>query len=213
MEWRKQYKELYLPKQSPILIELEPMQYITVSGEGSPDSKTFQNCVEALYALSYAIKMAPRKGIQIEGYEEYTVFPLEGVWNLNEEGKQRYTRGVSSNDLREYFIFTLMIRQPDFVTPELFRELQKMTYQKKKSESILQANFQITHEPLSCQMMHIGPYKDEPESFRMMEEYVLQQGYQRSAKYHKEIYISDPRKVSPDKMKTVLRFEIKKTTN
>ncbi|MBI9009901.1 MAG: GyrI-like domain-containing protein [Tenericutes bacterium] len=210
IEWRKHYKDIYLPKAKPELIELEEIQYLTIRGEGSPDSEAFTQSVEALYTLSYALKMAPRKGIVIDGYQEYAVFPLEGVWSFNEEGIRLYSDGVSANDLRDYFSFELMIRQPDFIRKELFTDLQELTYKKKNNEALLRVAFKTIKEPLSCQMMHIGPYKEETGSFKKMEEFVEKEGYIRKEKYHKEIYVSDPRRVAPEKLKTVLRFEIKK---
>ncbi len=210
IEWRKQYKNLYLPKTKPEIIETDEMAYIVIEGEGSPDSLQFSQAVEALYALSYSLKMAPKKGYNIDGYQAYTVFPLEGVWCLNKEGIKMNAKGISANDLRDYYMFKMMIRQPEFTTKSLFEDIKKNAYKKKKNESILKAEYKRIKEPMSCQMMHIGPYKTEPKTFKIMEDFVIKEGYSRKEKYHKEIYISDPRKVAPDKMKTVLRFELKK---
>lgn len=210
IEWRKQFKNLYLPKEKPEIIEPGEMTFISITGEGSPDSEVFSNAVEALYSLSYAIKMSPRNGYHIDGYQEYAVFPLEGIWNLNEEGRKLNSNGISANDLRDYYTFTLMIRQPDFITEEIFLKLRDISYNKKLNPTILKAEYLRLLEPLSCQMMHIGPYSEEPVTFSIMEKYTEENGYIRKEKYHKEIYISDPRKVSPENMKTVLRFEVSK---
>lgn len=202
-EWKKQDKELYLPKSSPTVLDVPTIKFFTIKGTGNPNSEAFTERVEALYKLSYAIRMMPKKGHTPEGYFEYTVFPLEGFWDLDEEGRQ-----LEYLD-KDRFLYTLMIRQPDFVTEALMNEA-KTSVQKKISAELLQGIFlEEINEGLCVQCMHIGSYDDEPETFLAMEDFCKQKGLQRAEKQHREIYISDPRKTAPEKMKTVLRFKVK----
>lgn len=208
-EWRKHEKKLYLPKIKPEVVKTPKMKYFAVSGEGNPNSEAFSNYIEALYAFSYGVKMLPKKGFVPEGYFEYTVYPLEGVWNLNEEGKKLYTKDVNIRDLKDYLVFTLMIRQPEFVDESYVDLLKDSLYKKKKNNRILEVQFIECDEELTCQIMHIGEYDTEPESFKKMEDYLVDNGYQRVGKTHREIYISDPRKTMADKLKTTLRINIR----
>lgn len=202
-EWKKQDKELYLPKSSPTVLDVPTIKFFTIKGTGNPNSEAFTERVEALYKLSYAIRMMPKKGHTPEGYFEYTVFPLEGFWDLDEEGRQ-----LEYLD-KDRFLYTLMIRQPDFVTEALMNEA-KTSVQKKISAELLQGiSLEEINEGLCVQCMHIGSYDDEPETFLAMEDFCKQKGLQRAEKQHREIYISDPRKTAPEKMKTVLRFKVK----
>ena len=209
-EWRKKEKSIYLPKNEPTFIELDEMNYITIKGEGSPSSSDFTSCVEALYVLAYVLRMSYRNGHEVKGYFEYTVYPLEGVWDLNDNGKELYSKGVSSNELHDYFVFKLMIRQPKFFSAKFVEELIQILAVKKKNPKILEIEFETVNESETCQMMHLGPYADEPLTFSKMQDYCTEHGYTRKEKYHKEIYISDPRRVEPAKLKTVLRFAIEK---
>lgn len=202
-EWKKQDKELYLPKSSPTVLDVPTIKFFTIKGTGNPNSEAFTERVEALYKLSYAIRMMPKKGHTPEGYFEYTVFPLEGFWDLDEEGRQ-----LEYLD-KDRFLYTLMIRQPDFVTEALMNEA-KTSVQKKISAELLQGiSLEEINEGLCVQCMHIGSYDDEPETILAMEDFCKQKGLQRAEKQHREIYISDPRKTAPEKMKTVLRFKVK----
>ena len=208
-EWRKQDKELYLPKNTPTIINVPTMNYLMISGTGNPNSDDFKAAVEALYTVSYAIKMAPKKQINIDGYFDYTVFPLEGVWDLDEEGIIKQQNGVLISELKNHFIFTVMIRQPEFVTSKLVEQIKSMQFQAKKNKTIKEVTLHTIEEKLCCQMMHLGPYDDEPKSFDLMEKHCDNLGYQRKSKAHKEIYISNPQRVAPEKLKTVIRFSIK----
>ncbi|MDF2835982.1 MAG: hypothetical protein K0Q63_1622 [Paenibacillus sp.] len=158
--------------------------------------------VGLLYSLSYGIKMSPRKGPAPEGYYDYTIFPLEGIWDLEEEA-----RGQSQLD-KDRLVYTLMMRQPDFVTPELARTTIETAGKKRPSAPWSDVSFEELHEGLCLQMMHIGPYDDEPQSFARMERYCEEHRLKRSSYTHKEIYISDFRKTAPEKLRTVLRFKI-----
>lgn len=208
-EYKKQLKEFYLPKSKPEIKKIPEFNYIVISGEGNPNDFEFSEAVEALYALSYTIKMAPKKGIDIPGYFDYTVFPLEGVWDLTDEGKI-LNENKNVKEIKDYFKYDVMIQQPSFVTKDLVDEMKSIAFKKKKLDKILEIEFINGEEELMCQMMHIGPYDDEPKSFNMMEDYVKENNYLRVKKTHREIYLSDPRKVVPEKMKTVLKFEVKR---
>ena len=201
-EWRKQLKELYLPKEKPSLIDVPEMKFFTIEGRGNPNTKPFQERVEALYAMSYAIRMMPKKGITPEGYFEYTVFPLEGHWDLDEEGRK-----LDYLD-KDRLVYKLMIRQPDFVTDELFQYAAKTAKEKKKSEYIDNVKFESITEGLCVQAMHLGSYDEERKTFEKMERFCAENNLARAEKTHHEIYISDPRKTVPEKLKTVLRFKV-----
>jgi len=203
-EWRKQDKELYLPKNKPETIIVPRFNFFMLNGKGNPNGEEFSEAVGVLYSLVYAVKMLPKKGITPEGYFDYTVFPLEGVWDLTEEA-----RGLDILD-KDSLIYTIMIRQPDFVTEELAQEVIKMVKLKKPHPLLDQVIFTGMEEGLCVQMLHEGPYDDEPNSFAIMEEYCEQNGLRRVSKVHREIYLSDPRKTEPSKLKTVLRFSVER---
>lgn len=200
-EWRKELKDLYLPKK-PTKIDVPSMKYFTIEGRGNPNNEQFNEYVEALYSLSYGIRMLSKKGITPEGYFEYTVFPLEGVWDLDEVGR---TLDYLSKD---HFVYKLMIRQPDFVTEDLFHNVLESVKQKKSNRQLDNVKFETLIDGLCVQTMHIGSYDDEPATFALMEQYCDQNNLKRIEKTHKEIYISDPRRTSPEKLKTVLRFKV-----
>lgn len=203
-EWRKQLKELYLPGTDPVTINVPPMKYFTIDGKGNPNGQPFQEHIETLYALSYAIRMMPKKGMTPEGYYEYTVFPLEGHWDLDEEGRKKDYLD------KNHLVYKLMIRQPDFVTEELFQYALDAVKKKKPDLDADQVHFETITEGLCVQAMHLGSYDDEWKTFERMEAYCAENHLKRAEKTHKEIYISDPRKTAPEKLKTVLRFKVEK---
>jgi hypothetical protein len=203
-EWRKNDKEAYLPKNKPTLYNDSEKMYITVHGAGSPDSESFRLNIELLYALSYSIRMMPKSGFTPEGYYEYTVFPLEGIWDLDEVGRK-----LDYLD-KNHFVYQLMIRQPEFLTEELFARAVESVKAKKKDFLVENAKFERLADGLCVQMMHHGSYENEPESFALMARYCEEQGLTRIDLRHKEIYITDARKTAPEKQKTVLRFKVSK---
>jgi len=205
-EWKKHEKEIYLPKGGPVVQTIGPQKFIVLSGEGNPNGEGFSLCIEALYSLSYAVKMNLKKRDNPpQGYQDYTVYPLEGIWDLKEEARQKAQGHFNKEDL----VYQVMIRQPDFVSPELFEEYRELVKVKKPHPLLDQARFETIEDGLCVQMMHIGPYDDEPESFQKMETYISGQGYERLSKTHREIYLSDFRKTAPEKLKTLLRFKVK----
>jgi hypothetical protein len=201
VDYKKDFKHLYLPKTSPEVIEVPSIPFIIVDGSGDPNGEEFAKATEALYSLSYAVKMSYKKDVIPEGYYEYTVFPLEGVWDLLD-----YSRPATDKSNLKY---TIMIRQPDFLTKELFNLFLEQTKKKKPNPFLDNVRFEDMEDGLCCQMMHLGSYDDEPESFARMERYCVEHGYDRVSKIHREIYLSDPRKSEPSKQKTVLRFSVK----
>lgn len=203
-EWKKADKALYLPKNKPEIIEVPQMNYFMLDGKGNPNGTEFAEVIEALYAVSYAVRMSHKSDLVPEGYYEYTVFPLEGIWDLEKDA-----RGKEILD-KEKLVYTLMIRQPDFLTIQLASDIVERVKKKKSNKLINHIRFESLSEGLNLQMMHIGSYDDEPESFKIMEEFCTENGYERIDKRHKEIYISDFRKTQKDKLKTVLRFKIRK---
>jgi hypothetical protein len=202
-EWRKKEKELYLPSTKPTKIVVPLLKYFTLTGKGNPNSEAFKESVGALYALSYAIRMLPKKGTTPEGYFEYTVFPLEGVWDLDEVGRQ-----LEQLD-KDRLVYKLMIRQPDFVTEDLFSMAKELSAKKVLEDLLLSAKFEVIEEGLCVQCMHMGEYDSEPETFSKMHDFCSANNITRTDKRHREIYISDPRKTEPAKLKTVLRFKAK----
>lgn len=202
VDFRKAFKALYLPPAQPALIDVPAMLYACVDGVGDPNvSSDFAAATQALYALSYSIKMLPKRGATPPGYFDYTVFPLEGIWDMdsapNPDG-----RGLDKGR----FIWTLMIRQPEFVTPDLFEGVCDAAMEKKGAPKLDQVRLATIADGLSVQMMHHGPYDDEPASFALMAEFCAQNGLIRVGHKHREIYLSDPRRSAPDKMRTVLRY-------
>lgn len=199
VEWRKSFKELYLPKSKPTIINIEPLKYITIEYQGNPNDEEFSLVMEAIYGLSYAVKMKSKK---LENYYEYTVFPLEGIWDLVD-----YTKNSSDKD---NYQAKIMIRQPDFLDEELFEAYKELTYAKSNNKYVLNAKLEVIEEGLNIQMLHLGSYDSEVISFSKMQEYCDENGYERIDLRHKEIYLSNPNKVSADKLKTVLRFKVNK---
>lgn len=205
-DWKKTDKQYYLPKTKPEFITVPPFRFFSITGQGDPNDKPFQENIGVLYSLSYAVKMSPKNNFAPDDYSEYTVYPLEGIWDLTEEAKKSDSKTLDKSQL----VFNLMIRQPDFVTTDFASEAIERTKKKKYHPLLEKVRFEIIEDSHCIQMMHIGSYDSEPASFKQMEDFCLQNGYIRESKRHREIYLSDFRKVSPDKLKTVLRFRILK---
>lgn len=206
-EWRKQELSIYLPKAKPELITIPTYKYVVIDGEGNPNSDAFAACIEVLYSVSYAIKMTLKKMDNVpKSYEDYTVYPLEGVWDITDEAKKTFTQGALNKD---DLVYRLMIRQPDFVHNDFFKEMVAITKKKKPNTLLDTLKFESLTDGTCIQMMHIGSFDNEPQSFKVMEAYAKEQGVERASKIHREIYLSDFRKVPEEKLKTVLRFQVK----
>lgn len=206
LDYKKEYKDLYMPSnKKPVVVDIPRMNFIMVNGKGDPNNNPeFEKAVEALYSVSYTIKMLPKKGIVPEGYFDYVVPPLEGLWWL--EGSEEFSFAE-----RENWRYTLMIRQPEFVSEQLFQQCLKEAELKKNNEKLNEVTFGGFIEGPCVQMMHVGPYAMEPETTEIMEKYIVESGYLNAIGHggkHHEIYLSDPRKGDPAKMKTVLRIPV-----
>jgi hypothetical protein len=202
LDYKKDFKELYLPKNSPSIIEVPTIRYAVIDGEGDPNGEEFALVTAALYSFSYAVRMSYKSKVIPEGFYDYTVFPLEGVWDLVDKSKPATDK---SN-----LAYSIMIRQPDFLTQELFERFAKETKQKKPNPYLDRLYSATITEGLCCQMLHLGSYDDEPASFERMNQFCQEHGYERGSLKHREIYLSDPRKTDTGKLKTVLRFKVKK---
>ncbi len=204
-EWRKKEKQFYLPKTKPEQVEVPKLKYFMIKGKGNPNNEFFGEYIGVLYSLSYGVRMSHKAGFAPDGYFEYTVYPLEGIWDISDEAKQNDT-GILDKDT---LIFNLMIRQPDFVTKDIAQEFIERTKKKKPHDLLEQVAFDSIEDGSCVQMMHLGSYDDEPESFKIMDDFCIKNNLIRESKQHREIYLSDVRKVRPDKLKTVLRYKIK----
>lgn len=208
IDYKKLEKQYYLPKTSPEIIEIPRMKFIMIDGKGNPNtSKEYSDALEVLYGLSYAIKMMKMSGNIPEGYFDYVVPPLEGLWwTINDE-----FRGVGLLD-KSKFLWTSMIRQPDFVSDEVFEKAKQILIKKKPHIDVSKARLVEYEEGLCAQIMHIGSYDDEPTSIQKMVDFINDSNYMEDfeTRKHHEIYLGDPRKTKPEKLKTVIRHPIKK---
>ena len=203
-EWRKEEKDIYLPKQKPTLVIVPKSKYFCIKGKGNPNNKDFSERIEVLYTLSYTVRMMPRNGYTPDGYFEYTVYPLEGLWDLTEEGRKSKTL------LKDELLYTIMIKQPDFVTNELFMKAFEIASTKKPNKLLKEVYLDEIEDGLSVQMLHIGDYDSEPETFEKMKEFIKANNLEIKTLVHREIYLSDARRVDRDKLKTVLRYRVRR---
>ncbi|HQM02690.1 MAG TPA: GyrI-like domain-containing protein [Ruminococcus flavefaciens] len=205
-DYKKEYKEFYVPPQNPTIVTVPPINYIAVRGEGDPNEEDgeYKQAIGLLYGIAYTIKMSKKSSRQIEGYFDYIVPPLEGFW------WQDKLKGIDYAH-KENFKWISLIRLPDFVTKTDLEWAVREATQKKKLD-FSKVEFLTYDEGLCVQCMHIGSYDDEPETVKLMHEYMEQQGYSidiAENRFHHEIYLSDARKVAPEKLKTVIRHPIK----
>jgi len=208
VDFKKTQKELYMPKTTPSVIYVPELNFIMVNGSGDPNnSADYQNALEILYGLSWSIKMSKMSGTQPAGYYEYVMPPLEGLWWHKDGGAM-----VDLLD-KDSFCWISMIRQPEFVTAEAFNTAKLALAKKKPDVDLTKARLEKFIEGLCVQVMHIGPYDSEPASIAALERYATANGYAidiNEARRHHEIYLSDPRKTAPEKLKTVIRYPVKK---
>lgn len=206
-DFKKEYKEFYMPKKKPEIVTIPTMNYIAVRGEGNPNEKDgdYQQAISILYAVAYTIKMSYKGGHKIEGFFEYVVPPLEGFW---------WQEGIDGFDYgrKDTFHWISVIRLPDFVTKEDFDWAVEEATRKKKLDCSL-AEFLTVDEGLCVQIMHIGPFDEETVTVEVMNTYLKENGYETDItdkRLHHEIYLSDARRVAPEKWKTVIRHPIRK---
>jgi hypothetical protein len=206
-DFKKEYKEFYMPKNKPEIVVVPPANYIAVKGKGNPNQEggAYQQAVGILYSIAYTIKMSYKGTHKIEGFFEYVVPPLEGFW------WQDNVKGVDYGN-KDTFNWISVIRLPDFVTKDDFDWAVAEATKKKKLDCSL-AVFLTINEGLCVQIMHIGSFDDEPATVAAMDQYLQENRYENDItdiRLHHEIYLSDARKVEPSKWKTVLRHPIKK---
>lgn len=201
-EWKKQDKHLYMPKEKVELLTVPEFKFFMIKGKGNPNDEQFSEEIGVLYSLSYAVKMMPKSGVIPEGYFDYTVFPLEGIWDMTENGKHKDI--FDKNEL----VYTIMIRQPDFVTKEIAEKAIEIVKKKKPNPLLENVIFDTMGDGLCVQMLHVGSYDNEPRSFELMKKYCEENNFERILHNHREIYISDVRKTEKDKLKTVLRYKV-----
>lgn len=202
--WKKDEKEFYLPKNTPAIVEIPEANYICIRGNGNPNGQDFTNRVGVLYKVSYAIKMMPKNGFRIEGYFDYSVYPLEGLWDLTDEGKN------SDTLIKDELLYTIMIKQPSFVDKEVFNKALEIVKHKHPNDLLSEVYFDKIEDGLSVQMLHNGSYDDEPKSFSLMKQFIEDNNLKIKNLIHREIYISDARKVAKEKLRTVLRYRVTK---
>ena len=206
-DFKKEYKEFYMPKQVPAVITVPSMNYIAVSGTGNPNDEAgeYKEAVGLLYAVAYTLKMSEKSGYEMKGFFNYVVPPLEGLWwQQGSDEKIDYSR-------KDDFSWISMMRIPDFVSPDDV-EWAKQTATKKKGLDCSKVEFMNLDEGLCVQIMHVGSYDSEPETVRLMDDYLEAEGFKKDindVRRHHEIYLSDPRKAEPSKMKTVIRHPIR----
>lgn len=203
-DYKKEYKEFYLPKKTPTIVEIPTMNYIAVRGKGNPNESggEYQQALNLLYGIAYTIKMSKKGTHKIEGYFDYVVPPLEGLW-WTESGDIDYAH-------KEDFNWISLIRLPDFVTKEEFDWAIEEASLKKKTD-FSKVEFFTYSEGVCVQCMHIGSYDDEPETIKLLHNFAHSSGCNidiNSSRFHHEIYLSDPRRTAAEKLKTVIRLPI-----
>lgn len=209
-DYKKEFKEFYLPKQKPEIVTVPSMNFIAVRGKGDPndDKGEYMQAMQILYGVAYTIKMSKMGDHRIKGYFDFVVPPLEGFWWQEIDGKP-----VAGFDYRNKsaMCWISLIRLPEFVTKKDFDWAVAEATRKKKM-NFSKAEFFTYNEGLSVQCMHIGPYDNEPATIALMKDFAEKNGHGidiTESRFHHEIYLGDPRKTAPDKLKTVIRYPIK----
>ena len=224
-DFKKEYKEFYMPKNKPEIVKIPPMNYVAVRGKGNPNVECgdYQQAISILYAVAYTLKMSYKTDYKIEGFFEYVVPPLEGFWWQGEQhpvdaemrtdrtDRRENVKGIDYSN-KDTFNWISVIRLPDFITEKDFAWAVQ-TATKKKKIDCSPAEFLTIDEGLCVKIMHQGSFDSEPATVALLEDYLKEQGYENNIneqRLHHEIYMSDARKVAPEKWKTVIRHPIKK---
>lgn len=207
-DYKKEYKEFYLPSNKPSIIRVPKMNFIAVRGKGNPNDENgeYKSAIGLLYSIAFTIKMSYKGDYKIDGYFSYVVPPLEGLW---------WQDGVSGVDYsrKDEFNWISLIRLPDFVTKKDFDWAVNQAKNKRPETDYSKAEFFTYDEGLCVQCMHQGPYDDEPKTIKLMDDYATENGYEMDVndkRYHHEIYLSDPRRCKESRLRTVLRHPVKK---
>lgn len=200
VEYKKDYKDLYLPQAVPAVVEVPPMTFAMVDGKGAPQGEDYHEAISLLYSVSYTIKMKEKN---LPDYFEYRVFPLEGLWWIED--------GVIDFRKREPWCWTSLMWQPGFVTSDVFSEAIEIAQKKKPELDFSKVRLERFDEGLCVQMMHVGSYADEPSTLDTMKDFIKRNGFVNMTgieRKHHEIYLSDPNKTAPERLRTVLRLPV-----
>ncbi len=195
LDLKKELRQLYLPSATAVsLVDVPELWFAMIDGSGDPNgSPAFEAAVGALYAVSFTAKFL----VKAEQARDYVVMPLEGLWWMEDMAQ-------FSLDRKDEWLWTLMILQPDYVTPEVFEQALGQARRKRDNPALAEVRFEAFHEGLSAQIMHLGPYSEEGPTVARLHAFIAEQGYRPHGKHH-EIYLGDPRRCAPDKLKTILR--------
>ena len=197
-EWRKAEKSLYGVRASPKVVEVPQQSFIMLDGMGNPNLPGFTEEVSALYALAYAIKMDYKKSHTNQEIQDFTVYPLEGIWQQKEQGEL----------VKEELIYTIMIAQPSFISKEMVKEALEKVKVKKPNSHYEKIRFETIKEGKCLTMLHLGSFDSEPLSFAKMDAFCKENSLNRRFPFHREIYLNNLNRTSPDKLKTILRYQV-----
>lgn len=197
-EWRKVEKSLYGVKASPKVVDVPQQSFIMLDGTGNPNLPGFTEEVSALYALAYAIKMDYKKSHTNQEIQDFTVYPLEGIWQQKEQGEL----------VKEELIYTIMIAQPSFISKEMVKEALEKVKVKKPNSHYEKIRFETVKEGKCLTMLHLGSFDSEPLSFAKMDAFCKENSLNRRFPFHREIYLNNLNRTSPDKLKTILRYQV-----
>lgn len=202
-EWKKQEKELYGVKTKPCVIDIPAQKYIILSGNGNPNDEIFSDKVAALFSMAYKMKMA-YKALAGKNNEitDYTVYPLEGIWSMASEKECL---------VKEELQYRIMIRQPDFITREMFDNTLAVVKARKNIPYLTDISFETICDGRCVQVLHKGAFDDEPASFEVMDRYCMEHGYKRMGKEHREIYLNNANRTDKANLKTILRYKVTDT--
>ena len=199
-EWRKANREFYQIKSAPCLIDLPTQSFIMIDGKGNPNAADFSERVGALYSLAYAIKMNYKKTAAEQEFTDFTVYPLEGLWQQEQAGEL----------IKEELIYTIMIGQPDFITEEMVKKALEQVRVKKPNPLYDEIRFEEMTEGSCVAMLHLGPFDQEPQSFAKMDAFCQNHQLTRISNTHREIYLNNLNRTDPRKLKTILRYKVQK---
>ena len=198
-EWRKLDKKLYQGPKTPVVIEHPVQSIIMLNGQGNPNKADFSERVSALYSLAYAIKMEYKKTAHHQEFTDFTVYPLEGVWQQTE----------AETLVKDDLVYTIMIAQPEFITNEIVETALEKVKVKKPNPFYNEIRFERISEGSSVAMLHVGPFDDEPQTFAKMDAFCQENGLKRCTAYHREIYLNNKNRTAPEKLTTILRYSVK----
>ena len=199
-EWKKVHKDLYGIKAQPVLLDVPEQSFIMLDGEGNPNAADFSERVGARYSLAYAVKMNYKKSAAGQAVDDFAVYPLEGVWRQKTAGAEKLDK--------DNLAYTIMIAQPDFITPEMWQDALAKTRIKKPNPLYEEVRFERMAGGKSVSILHVGRFDDEPASFAKMDNFCQEHGLRRSDDTHREIYLNNANRTAPEKLKTILRYAV-----